>query len=670
VVTMADQGDDPKPLHRLRDGLATLHRKSGRLTLREIQRAANGRISHTTAGKILQCQALPTWGSLKEVIVALEGDVETFQALWEKAAEAQDASKGEPPAPAPIPVGVTGCGPAGPGEEGSPGPTSTDVDGGDPEPPPNNPGSTVNTVPPGHGSPPWRAGLIVALVVALGALIAGNLAYYWGRGGTVGRCGDVPVDGPMSSVWAAPDGNCYGFTDTADGQGGGDSAQAGFGRDTQIRHAQAQLYAGNQQQLHPGDLTVIWFGALTCTTYKLDGSCSGAQAIDSEFQQLQGIQLVQRAPGNAGAVHVVIANAGAQMSQAVPVAQRIIAKKAAFGRVVVIGGDESRDTTSTAISALVGAGIPVIAPTLTSDLTKAGEPFLPGEPGYLQLLRPNQDWANAMIGFIAAHTPAPAHRQVIIYHVPVAGDYYTESLARDLADAARANPVTAALGPQLVPALSQLPPSICLPQHSSAPPGNLPPAIVFADRRSDFPAFVSSITQMCGRAGPALLVGNDSVNRILVDDNARKSLDAPWPMAYFKAGDQCTELQTDATTTPGGPDAALLATARSTGAGCLPTAQLGPDVSLTWDAVVVALRVVTGLPSLAGALVQDAAVNTTNGPLAIASGHIVGNAVGRPLCVYSVSLPPGDATTVTDSVTAQPHPRDRSINYCNKIYHS
>ena len=507
--------------------------------------------------------------------------------------------------------------------------------------------------------------VVVVAVVVVGAVVAAVDRRQHQPLPEAARCGGVPVDGPMSSVTQGPGGNCFGFTDTAEGQGAGPGSQAGFGRDGAARHLQAQLLAGNQP-LHAGDLTVVWLGDLTCATYTPAGACGDAgQNFESEVEQLRGIQFFRQSEGSP-TIHVVIANAGARMGQAVAVAKSIVARKGAFGRVVVIGGDESYATTRTAISTLVTAGIPFISPTLTSDLAVPGQPFLPyGTSGYLQLLPPNQDWANRMIKFVVEHTPAPTHRQVIIYHVASGtgdqSDEYTESLTHDLMDAAGASSLQA----QQVSDLNQLPhpESICAAQSTS--PTQPPPAIVYADRGRDFPAFVASITKTCGRRGPALLIGNDSVTRVMTDDPTRKTIDAPWPLAYFKAGDQCTELQADARQAPDGPDAVLLRAALPTDPGCRPESQLDPNVSLTWDTVRLAVRIVSTAPGTVPFTFAHAdQVPTANGALTITSDRIT-PVTPQPLCVYTTGLPPA-SPTVTDS-TGTVLPTGRSINYCAKI---
>jgi ABC-type sugar transport system substrate-binding protein len=104
---------------------------------------------------------------------------------------------------------------------------------------------------------------------------------------------------------------------------------------------------------------------------------------------LQGLELAQRRTDVGVRVHVVIANSGPSSDHAEQVAQLIAAHRTSFGRVVVIGGDESRAVTQNAIRILLAAGIPVIAPNLSADQDMPGQPFV-RQPNYLQLSPPNQ----------------------------------------------------------------------------------------------------------------------------------------------------------------------------------------------------------------------------------------------------------------------------------------
>jgi hypothetical protein len=439
-----------------------------------------------------------------------------------------------------------------------------------------------------------------------------------------GACGSEPPEGSLSARVTDALGACYGYAD----------AGPGFGRNHSVLGVQADLFAGNRP-LAAGDLTVVWFGALSCPAYRVDGTCSNGQLFDTQFQELQGLRLAQLRGDLGTRVHVVIADAGSGMAYAEQVARLIAQRSASFGRLVVIGGGESRQETRQAISILLDAGIPVIAPTLNADQDAPGRPFI-DRPGFLQLSPPNRVWATAAAAFIAHYTPAGSTRQVIVYHSPAPGDEYTESLAQDMLAAARANPVTAAQPPQLVSAIGQLPRSVCRDTPAGTAP---PPAVFYADRNTGFKTFAEGVTARCGPDGPAMLVTSDSVNHFMASDDARASLDAPWPMAGFRKGGQCSDLVAAAAREKGSGEAtALLAAARGILGSCSLTAaasqQVGARVSLLWDAVTLAAKVT---PTSQAGPVIDAIVAASTTTVTVRNGQVVSTSPPLPpLCVLSV----------------------------------
>ena len=137
--------------------------------------------------------------------------------------------------------------------------------------------------------------------------------------------------GALSSLAFDPVEGCYGYADSG----------SGFGRNPKTTAVQAAIF-GQNLPVGPGDLTVIWLGSLTCPAYLRDGSCADGRVYDTEGQELQGLELAQRRTDVGVRVHVVIANSGPSSDHAEQVAQLIAAHRTSFGRVVVIGGDESR----------------------------------------------------------------------------------------------------------------------------------------------------------------------------------------------------------------------------------------------------------------------------------------------------------------------------------------
>jgi hypothetical protein len=455
-----------------------------------------------------------------------------------------------------------------------------------------------------------------------------------------GRPGPVCRGGPAGATLTAEVPNsiegCYGYTDSG----------SGYGLDPANTAVQSAIFAQNRP-VAAGDLTLIWLGPLTCPAYRSDGTCTDGRVYDSERQELLALQLAQRRTDLGARIHVVIANAGPDFVHADLVAHMIESHRASFGRVVAIGGGEGRQVTKDAISSLVAAGIPFIAPNLTADQDAPGQPFL-DQPGFLQLSAPNRSWADAAVSFIAHYTPG--HRQVIVYHSPTPGDQFTESMARDVVSAAQRNPATRAQSPRLVSDVGHLPPSVCR-RNPAGNSGALPAAVFFADRWTYFAAFVRGLAALCGPSGPALLISSDSVDRFMTNDLARGSVSAPWPMAYFRKGKQCPDLEQTAARAPGGEAAKLLASARSVLGMCLTAAgtsvaQIGDRTPEFWDAVALAARTVPDRPDRPGrsgrpaATVHDATLPAAaSGLLTVQDGRVPFPPSPSPaLCVLSVDL--------------------------------
>ena len=235
---------------------------------------------------------------------------------------------------------------------------------------------------------------------------------------------------------------------------------------------------------------------------------------------------------------------------------------------------------------------------------------------------------------MAQHSPSSG-RQIFVYHVRDPSDLYTESLARNAQFAARAEPRTAAQPARIIGSPTELTTSVCL---DGAPPGTTPAALFFADRWTTFGAVAARLTELCGAHGPALLVGSDSVNRFMTNDNARSAIRAPWPLAYFRKGAQCSEVAALAARSPGGEAGQLLTGARTLLGECDPdhgSVQMGDYVSLFWDAVALADRTV---PASGGTGLIATTFTGTIGTLTVRDGRLVRptDAALRPICVFTV----------------------------------
>jgi hypothetical protein len=238
------------------------------------------------------------------------------------------------------------------------------------------------------------------------------------------------------------------------------------------------------------------------------------------------------------------------------------------------------------------------------------------------------------VSFVARRSP-PSGRQILIYHVADPTDLYTESLARDVQFAARAEPRTAAQPARIIASPDQLPTSVCA---DGALPGTPAAALFFADRWTTFGSVANRLTALCGERGPAMLVGNDSVNRFMTNDTARSSVRAPWPLAYFRKGAQCSEVAALATKAPGGEAGRLLLGTRTLLGECDPdhgSVQMGDYVSLFWDSVALADRTV---PASGGTVLVDTTFTGAVGTLTVRGGRLIrpADAVPRPICVLTV----------------------------------
>jgi hypothetical protein len=188
----------------------------------------------------------------------------------------------------------------------------------------------------------------------------------------------------MTAVAQAANGDCCGFTDEARPRTAPSRASA---EARSARQLQAKIFAANRLSLPvaASDLTVIWLGALSCPGYRADGvTCQDGREYSTEQQELQALQLSQTRTDLTGRLHVVIANAGADMRHAQDVARPLVAHRASFGRVVALGGGDSRAVTKAAVASLLAAGVPFIAPNLSSDDEGPGLLFL-NTPSFLQM---------------------------------------------------------------------------------------------------------------------------------------------------------------------------------------------------------------------------------------------------------------------------------------------
>ncbi|GIE74964.1 hypothetical protein Aph02nite_09140 [Actinoplanes philippinensis] len=492
-------------------------------------------------------------------------------------------------------------------------------------------------------------------VLAVLTLLLGYLG--WTRAdwlpGVMHNCYTLPTSTGITVLRATADGTrCYGLLDTADA---GVFAATAFGRDPVTTALERRILAANRP-LEPADLTVVWLGALSCDPPPGGGTgCADGRDYPSERDQLRAMLFAQKHIEDTTdhRLHVVIADATQDVRHAGDIAKMIIEQRDALGpRLVVIGGGDSRDTTQTAISSLLGAGIPFIAPNLLADFGAPGRPFV-DRAGYLQLAPPNLEYATDTA--VRLSDEFPDGYRLDIYQQPNATDLYTTSLVNDLLAAVAPNDRAST---RHLPALDRIDETIC--DDTDGPPT----VVYFADRWTRFADFVQRIKEVCGHARPRLVIADGSVSRFMANYQMRAVSMADWPVDYYVGGPGCSALTESSLTVLTGqiqhfhdlfgmakedrftcadraPEAAasgelrdactLDAAAKMTSQPCLPN-DLGGFLLPAWDAVVLADALLpnTGRDSrpapadyLAGLKVTDLQLSTTGSMATVTGGRLV-----------------------------------------------
>ncbi|GAA0442722.1 hypothetical protein Aca07nite_63660 [Actinoplanes capillaceus] len=348
--------------------------------------------------------------------------------------------------------------------------------------------------------------------------------------GVMHDCYTLPTSTGITMLRATADGKrCYGLLDTADA---GVFAATAFGRDPDTVALQREIL-GNNEALEPGDLTVVWLGALSCDPAPGDATrCADGRDYPSERDQLRALLFAQRHidESTEHRLHVVIADATQDVAHIDDIAKMIVDKRETFGpRVAVVGGGDSRDTTQRAINRILDAGIPFLAPNLLADLGAPGRPFV-DRPGYLQLAPANLAYAADTVHRLSRLFDDGFRLDV--YQHPSPTDQYTTSLLNDLlAEVRKVGGASA----RHVAALDRLDESIC----ANAPE---PTVVFFADRWTRFADFVQRIKEVCGHSRPHLVIADSSVSRFMANYQLRAVSAADWPVDYYVGGPGCSSL--------------------------------------------------------------------------------------------------------------------------------
>jgi hypothetical protein len=378
----------------------------------------------------------------------------------------------------------------------------------------------------------YVAGLVV-LATLFGALGVTRSAWLPGM---LAGCYTPPYSNGMTEFVLDDDGVCYGLLDDPDA---GMFRPAAFGRNAVTSDLERRILLQNRP-LEPGDLTVVWLGALSCVySETAPDQCADGRDYPAERDQLRALlmaqDLIERTTDHR--LHVVIGDASQDVRHADRIAELVIANRAAFGpRLVVIGGGDSRDVTQRAINRLLEHGIPFIAPNLLADLGKPGRPFV-DRPGYLQLAAPNRQYAEDTVRRLSRDNPKGF--QLVVYQLQAPTDHYTTSLVNDLLMVAKERALDVPVSARHARSLDQIDASVC---RGGANPER-PTVLFFADRWTKFNDFVHRVNDVCGFSEPQRVMADGSVSRYMASTSLRAISNANWPLDYYVGGLRCRELR-------------------------------------------------------------------------------------------------------------------------------
>ena len=334
---------------------------------------------------------------------------------------------------------------------------------------------------------------------------------------------------------SAQDTECVGYSDSGfvftNTAPGGEAPPQAF-QDERLRFDQQQVFLLNQradQVAENGrtELSLVYFAGITASP---DENYDSGQA-----EELEGLMVAQQVAlqGSGPVVKVIVANGGAKMQDAVPVARMIIALAARDPDLLgVIGLDRSIEQVKQAIGLFNASGIPVVATTLSAD--GIGGTYPDYDHNYFQLSANNSTEANLILRYIQEVIPQyfkqprqdynsagqTQARKILIYW-PSAdlGDLFTSTLVADLKREAplfKGLPtlptpqVTQQLGSQLCGAATV---DIYAGRHDRPPAGT--------SQLDDFSAFLRIIQDDCPSDQQPFIIADDGVSRFIADPAAR-----------------------------------------------------------------------------------------------------------------------------------------------------
>jgi serine/threonine protein kinase len=334
---------------------------------------------------------------------------------------------------------------------------------------------------------------------------------------------------------SAQDTECVGYSDSGfvftNTAPGGEGPLQAF-QDERLRFDQQQVFLLNQRadQAAENDrteLSLVYFAGITASP---DENYDSGQA-----EELEGLMIAQQIAlqGSGPVVKVIVANGGAKMQDAVPVARMIIELAARDpGLLGVVGLDRSIEQVKQAIGLFNASGIPVVATTLSADGIGGTYPHY--DHNYFQLSADNSTEANLILRYIQEVIPQyfkqprqeynsagqTQARKILVYW-PSAdpGDLFTSTLVADLkreAPLVKGLPtlptpqVTHQLGGQLCGASTV---DIYAGRHDRPPAGS--------SQLDDFSAFLRIIEDDCPSDQQPFIIADDGVSRFIADPAAR-----------------------------------------------------------------------------------------------------------------------------------------------------
>ena len=345
-----------------------------------------------------------------------------------------------------------------------------------------------------------------------------------------------PLRGEPCSHWpwtrgvsvSTADGECVGYSD---------NAHRIFSTNPELRAVQERIFELNRaaERRHEDEasrplVTLIYFAGFAHDEASIQYPLAQAEELAGVAVQ-QELWLNNRGPGTP-LLRVVIANGGTRMSRAVTVVNKHLADLIADdpGVLGVIGMDRSTAETSRAIDLLGDLGVPVVSTTLSADSLMQVSPL------YFQAVPNNARQAALIADYIAgARYPAGSPRAGRRFYSEVelyasadvvarrdSGDIYVTNLIDDLTEELRERGI----------------PFRILDWVDVAPTcrtDDAPETLLFyAARNEEFTNFAQRAGGNCEAGRGPVILGNDTLTRVLADPHAVESI-PPWSTVRYVA---------------------------------------------------------------------------------------------------------------------------------------